>query len=268
MRIAEHPVRTVPRVRDRDLGWVRIIPGGARGHEIVLVTAKEMRRGLSHEGRVRAWKMRRIVSRDVRVIRGEIRADRLRVNALKIIVGLAVFRDDQVEIAGAHIEGPEAFADDRIRAGEAVRRQNGLGLCSVLVHDLEPAHEFAGVFVEDNVRPVHVRRRVDAARGILGIRRNDESQILPVVKVRRAVAAHAPVPDALGGIREFLVLSVPIIGAVQERQRAAVGLYPLALGVEPHLPGPYAVISFRVFHRGIPPFYKNRRRKALIFRAR
>ena len=57
-----------------------------------------------YEGRLGVGEMRAVIARHIGVIRCQIRADRLTVNPLEVIVGLSVLGYCQVKIAGAHIQ--------------------------------------------------------------------------------------------------------------------------------------------------------------------
>ena len=194
---------------------------------------------LADVGRVRPREVRAVVARDVGVVVREVRADQLAVDALEVVVGLAVGRDGEVEVAGAHAERAQAGADELVGAVEAVGREDRLGLRAVRLYDLEPRDVLAGSLVMDDVRAVHHRGGVERVARLVGARRDDQALVLPVHEVRRAVAAHAPVPDArravggLGAVCLLLVLAVPVVDPVLEEDGAAMRLDALAFGVEP-----------------------------------
>ena len=195
--------------------------------------------------------MRGIVAGDVAIVVGQIGTDGLGMHALKIVVCLAVGRDHQIKIARAHVQGAQSLAHDGVRSRQRVGGQHGLVLRAVAVHDLEPADKLFGLLAVDDVWAVHQRGRVQGRGGIAFVGRNDQTEILPVVEISRAVAAHAPVPDILGGIGVLLVFSVPIIKAVQKHDRAAVCLNPFAIGVQPYLPGANTCVVRRFLHENL-----------------
>ena len=209
----------------------------------MLPVADEVRRRLADVGRIRPREVRAVVARDVGVVVREVRADQLAVDALEVVVGLAVGRDGEVEVAGAHAERAQPGADEFVGAVEAVGDEDGLGLRAVTLHDLEPRDVLAGARVADDVGAVHHRGGMERVARLVGARRDDQALVLPVHEVRRAVAADAPVPDArravggLGAVGLLLVLAVPVVDPVLEEDGAAMRLDALAFGVEPGLAG-------------------------------
>ena len=254
MRIAKHRVRTVPGVAYRQLGGVGQVAGRTGRYQIMLTLAQKVRGRLTHVGRIGAREVRGVVARDVGVILGQIGADGLGVHALKVIVCLAVGGNDQIKVARAHIQGAQPLAHDGVGTCQRVGGQHRFILRAVVVHDLEPADEFLGLLVIDDVRTVHQRGGVQGRGGIVLARRNDQPKIFPVVKICRAVATHAPVPYFLLRIGVLLVFTVPVIVAVQVHDRAAVRLNALALGVKPYLTGSDAVIARCLICHNTTPF--------------
>ena len=250
--VTQYRVRAVPAVTNGQLRGVGEVAGGARGHEVVLALAQEMGGSLADVGRVGAGEVGGVVARHVGVVLGEVGADGLGMDALEVVVGLAVGSHHQIEVTRAHIQGAQTLADNGVGACQRVGGEDGLILGAVAVHDLEPADEFLGLLVVDDVGSVHQRRGVDGGGGILGVGRDDQTQILPVVEVGGLVAPHAPVPDALFGIGEFLVLAVPVVRALPVHDGSAVGLDALALGVQPDLTGADGVVAV-ICHDSIPP---------------
>ena len=254
VRVAKHGIRAVPGVAGRQLGGIGQVACRARGDQVMLALAQKMRGRLTHVGRIGAGKVRGIVAGDVAIVVGQIGTDGLGMHALKIVICLAVGRNHQIKIARAHVQGAQPLAHHGVRSCQRVSGQHGLVLRAVAVHDLEPADKLFGLLAVDDVRAVHERRGVQGRGGIILVGRDDQAKILPVVKIGRAVAAHTPVPDVLGGIGVLLVFAVPVITAVQIHQRAAVRLDALALGVQPYLSGANAVIAISLCHAD-PPSY-------------
>ena len=209
----------------------------------MLAPADKMGRGLAHIRRAGTGKMGAVIAGHVGVVLGEVGADGLAVHPLKIIVGLAVPGHSQVKIARAHTERPQTLPHLSVGAQQAVRFEHGLALGLILVHDLQPADEFLRSLVVDDVRPVHAGRGMQGGSGILRLRWNDDPLVLPVVEIRRAVAAYAPVPDPVFAVGFFFILAVPVIYAVQDHQAAAMGLDPLAVRVQPDPAGIKRVIA-------------------------
>ena len=243
VRIAQHGVGPVPGVGDRRLRGVRQIAGRAGGDQIVLAPADKMGRGLAHIRRAGTGKMGAVIAGHVGVVLGEVGTDGLAVHPLEVVVGLAVLGHRQVEIPGAHAQGPQALAHLGVGAKQIVRGEHRLALGLILVHDLQPADEFLCALVIDDMGPVHAGAGVKRGIGILRLGRDDDSLVLPVIEVRGAVAAHAPVPDPVFAVGFFLVLAVPVIYAVQDHQAAAMGLDPLAVRVQPDPAGIKRVIA-------------------------
>ncbi len=169
--------------------------------------------------------MGRVAAGDVGVVIVEIGADQVAVHSLEEVVRLSVVRvDDEVEVAGAHVERPQPGPDDGVRAGDAVGDEHGRPLSLVGAHDLEPADEPPRSGVPDDVRAIdHLRRMQRRVRVVL-VRRDDHSAVGPVREVGRRVAADAPMPDPVAGPGAFLVLAVPVEDAVDLEHRAAVRL--------------------------------------------
>jgi hypothetical protein len=118
-------------------------------------------------------------------------------------------------------------------------------------HHLHPADILLREPVVNHVRPVHLGLGVERGSGVVLVRRDQKPQVLPVDEVLRAVAAHAPVPEAVLSVGLLLVLPVSAVGPVLAKQRRAVRLNPVSRGVKPHLSR-----SDHGFHR-IPPTKSN-----------
>ena len=235
--VPQHGVGAVPGVGYGHLRGVGQIACGAAGDQVVLALAAEVGRGLPHIGRAGVGEVGAVVAGDVGVVVGEVGADGLRMDPLKIVVGLAVRGHRQVEVPGAHAQGAQALPHLGVGTQNVVRRQHGLRLGLVPVHDFQPADKLFRALVVEDVGPVHAGAGVQGGVGVLWLRGDDKSLVLPVVQVGGGVAPHAPVPNAVFAVGFFLVFPIPIIGAVQVHHRAAVGLDALALGVQPGLAG-------------------------------
>ena len=250
--VTQHRKRPVPGVGNSQFRGIGQITGGARGDQVVLPFPQKMGGGLSHIGRIGAGEMSGVVARDVGIILGQVGANGLGVDPLEVVVGLSVGSHHQIEVSRAHVQGAQALSYNGVRTCQSIGCQHRLVLGAVAVHDLEPADELPRLLVVDNMGAVHQRSGVDGGGRILGVRGDDQPQILPVVEVGRLVAPHAPVPDALFGIGEFLVLAVPVVGTLPVHDRAAVCLDALALGVQPDLSGADGAVAVK-FHDSNPP---------------
>ena len=104
MGIALNRVRAMPGICDGCLRGVRKIAGGSGGQEVMFAFSLKMSGSFPYEGRLGVGEMRAVIARHIGVIRCQIRADRLTVNPLEVIVGLSVLGYRQVKIAGAHIQ--------------------------------------------------------------------------------------------------------------------------------------------------------------------
>jgi hypothetical protein len=84
---------------------------------------------------------------------------------------------------------------------------------------------------------------MDRGIRVFRVRRNDKSEIFPVIEICGLIASHAPMPDSVIGFCEFLVLSVPVVCAVKVHHGTAVCLDTLALGIKPYLSRANRVIT-------------------------
>jgi hypothetical protein len=67
-----------------------------------------------------------VVAGDVREVLGKIGADQFAVDALEVVVALAVRRvNDQVEVACVHPQGLEVGLDDGVRPKNVVGHEDG-----------------------------------------------------------------------------------------------------------------------------------------------
>ena len=164
------------------------------------------------------------------------------MHPLEVIIRLAVRGHHQVKVPGAHVQGLEPGAHHGVGPGEGAGGEHGGALTAVLFHDLQPADVFFRGRVVDDVRAVHAGGGMQRGIRLVGLGRDDQAQILPVIQIPGFIHAHAPVPNAVFPVGLFLVLAVPIVFAVLVENGAAVGLNALALGVQPNLAGPDAGI--------------------------
>ncbi len=74
---------------------------------------------------------------------------------------------------------------------------------------------------------------------------DDEALVLPVVKVLRGIRPDAPGPDTVPGFREFLVLTIEIVGCIflVVENAPAVRLNALPFRVVKRLAGADAVVT-------------------------
>ena len=88
-------------------------------------------------------------------------------------------------------------------------------------------------------------RVVEWGSGIHRVWRNNQSQVLPVVEVRRTVGPYAPCPDVRSQLGMLLVFAVPVVGAVLLKDLESVGVNGIAVGVQPTLSWTDAVVALR-----------------------
>ncbi len=72
---------------------------------------------------------------------------------------------------------------------------------------------------------------------VLLIRRDDRPVVFPVVQVLGGVASNTPMPDAAIGLGLFLVLAVPVKGAVDLDDRTTVCVDAVSVCVQPNVAG-------------------------------
>ena len=184
-----------------------------------------------------------IETRYVRVVVGQIGTDRLGMDTLKIVICLSVGGNGKVKVTCAHIQRIKLFANDSVGTCKLVRSEYGLALRSVLFHYFKPANKFLGFAVIYNVGAIHHGGWMDRGIRVFRVRRNDKSEIFPVIEICGLIASHAPMPDSVIGFCEFLVLSVPVVRAVKVHHGTAVCLDTLALGIKPYLSGANRIIT-------------------------
>lgn len=183
-----------------------------------------------------------IEARHIGIILRQIGDDGFAVHPFKEIIALAVRRSRQIEIPGAHAQGPQPLADDGIRSQNVFGGEHRFGLLAVFLHDFEPAYVLFRPCVVQDMRPVHHAGGMKRGGFVGFVRRDDQPAVLPIIQVCGTVAAHAPMPDAVLSVGLFLVFAVPVIAAVHGQNTAAVGLDGPAVGIQPLLAGIKSVL--------------------------
>ena len=199
---------------------------------------EEVSRALTYVWRMRVRKVRGVVTRNVGVILAQVGADELAVNSLEIVVGLAICGGDgQIKVSGVHTQWPQSSPYDSVPPQKRIGNQHSRRLCAILAHDLDPANVLPSCSIVDDVRTIKTLRRVQRGGRVLLIRRDNQPMVFPVVQVLGAVASNTQMPDAAIGLGLFLILAVPVKGAVDVDDRTTMCLDAVSVGVQPNVAG-------------------------------
>ena len=195
---------------------------------------EEVGQALTYVWRMRVRKVRGVVTRHVGVIVGQIGADELAVNSLEIGVGLAVCGgDDQIKVSGVHTQWPQSGPDDSVRPQKRIGNQHSRRLSAILAHDLDPANVLPSRSIVYDVRTIQALRGMQRGGRVLLIGRDDQPVVFPVVQVLGGVVSNTPMPDSAIGLGLFLVLAVPVKGAVDVDDRTTMCVDAVSVGVQP-----------------------------------
>ncbi len=125
MRISQNAVGAVPGTRNSDFGRIGLITCRTAGDQIVPSAAHKMRRGFPHIRRSTVRKVCTIVAGYIGIVLGQVGADRLAVDTLKIAVSLSVLSDGQIKVTCAHIQRTQPLSHLGIWPQQRVSGKNG-----------------------------------------------------------------------------------------------------------------------------------------------
>ena len=241
MRIAQVGVFAVWVGEDTDTRGIGCVARSARGEQVVLAVADEVRGSLAGIGNVLVGKVDAVLVGHTQEVVGELGTDEFAVGTLEPDIALARLGvAPHVEVAHAEAFGLQAL-HILIRTPEVVGLHDDE--VAVGVHRLNPAYPLRGARIVEDVGTVEGLRIVQRRGGVDGVRRDNEPHVLPVVEVGRAVGTDTPRPHVAAQRGERFVLAIPVVDAVVTEHLKAVGLNGLAIGVEPYLAWADAVVG-------------------------